>query len=349
MPTNKQWLLKHHPSPDEVIGSQHFELVETDIPSIGEGELLVRTLALGTSPAQRAYTVENRRFHNNVKLGEVMHGRGVGVVEQSNDPDFSPGDIIVTSLGWQEWSVQKAGRGPLGTVDVLSIQKADPAIRPTTLHLTAMGNTGLTALYGLENIGELSAGKTVVVSAAAGGVGVIAGQLAKAYGARAIGIAGGPKKCDWIVENAGYEAAIDYKNEDVGAALDRLCPDGVDIFFDSVGGEMLDTVLQRIAYGARVVICGMISTEYLEERPAGPKWYGQLIYQRARMEGFVVWDHVKDHPAMQEKLLGLYQAGKIDPLEDVAHGIESMPDALGGLFTGENMGTRVVRVAADPE
>lgn len=346
---NRQWRLRAHPKPDEIIGPQHFELVEADISAPGEGELLVRTLVLGTSPAQRAYTIENRRFHGGVEIGGVMNGRGIGVVEKSNRPDFQPGDWVAGSMGWQEWSVQKIGLGPKGGVDVLSVQKVDPSIRPSTLHLGALGNAGYTALYGLEDIGEISEGKTVVVSAAAGGVGAMAGQIAKAHQCRAVGIAGGAEKGAWICERAGYDAAIDYKNEDVGAALDRLCPDGIDIYFDNVGGPMLDLVLQRLNTGARVVLCGLISTEYLTERPPGPAWYSELIYKRARMEGLVIWDKVSRYPEFQAKLKAWYDRGLIKPVDDISEGIETMPDALGSLFKGANTGIRLVQVSEDPQ
>lgn len=168
---NKQWLLKARPTPDEIIGEEHFELVERDIPEPGENELLVRTLVLGTSPAQRAYTTESRRFHAGVDVGSVMHGRGIGVVEKSNLDGFSPGDVVAGSQGWQQWSIQRLGEAERGSVNVASVQKIETAIRPTSRLLGALGSAGFTALYGMEDIGEISPGKTVLVSAAAGGVG----------------------------------------------------------------------------------------------------------------------------------------------------------------------------------
>lgn len=346
---NHQWRLAKHPTPDEIIGREHFEYIESKIPAPGHHELLVRTLALGTSPAQRAYTLEDRRFHNGVKLGEVMQGRGIGVVEVSNHHDFTSGDWVTGSLGWQEWSIQKMGQRPKGSVDVFSVQKVDSDIKPSRLHLGVLGSTAFTALYALEEIGEISEGKTVVVSAAAGGVGSMAGQIAKIHNCRVIGIAGGPKKGAWICDNAGYDEAIDYKNEDVGEALDKNCPDGIDIYFDNVGGPMLDCVLQRLAPGARVVLCGSISTEYLAERAEGPKWYTELIYKRARMEGFVIWDFVHRYPEFQLKLKNWFDKGLLVALDDVTEGLETMPDALGSLFTGSNQGIRLVQVGHEPK
>ncbi len=360
MSGNRQWRLARRPGPDETIGPAHFTLDEGRIPDIGDGEMLVRTVCLGTSPAQRAYTIENRRFHGGVEIGDVMHGRGVGVVEASRHPEFAPGDWVAATLGWQEWSVQRTGQGPKGGVDVLSVQKLDPSVGAASLHLGVLGNAGFTALFGLQEIGGLqdiarsggsrpaAAGKTVLVSAAAGGVGSLAGQIAAAYGARVIGIAGGAAKCAWIQDRAGYVGAIDYKSEDVGAGIDRLCPHGVDLYFDNVGGAQLDTVLQRIAVGARVVLCGMISTEYLAQRPPGPAWYTELLYRRARMEGFVVWDHVARFPEFFAQLRALLEAGKIGGVEDISHGLETMPSALESLFTGANRGVRLVQVSPDP-
>lgn len=344
---NLQWQLQAHPTADEIVGVQHFNLVEKEVVAPGPNELLVRTLVLGTSPAQRAYTIENPRFHESLRIGDVMRGRGIGVVEKSNHPDFAVGDWVAGSLGWQQYSIQKIGLGPKGTVDVLSVQKVDDSIRPSSLHLGALGNAGYAALYGMEDVGQVSAGKTVVISAAAGGVGCMAGQIAKAHEARAIGIAGGPDKCDWLCQQAGFDAAIDYKNEDVAEALDRLCPDGIDIFFDNVGGPILDIVLQRLAMGSRVVLCGLIATEYLTERPPGPAYYSELLYKRARMEGYVIWDQVHRYPAFQAKLKAWYDQQLIKPLDDISVGIETVPDALSSLFKGGNTGIRLVRVSKD--
>ena len=348
MNTNRQWRVKRHPQPDEVINAEHFELVETDIPDIGEDEFLVRTLTLGTSPAQRGYV--DPRKPDIVPVGEIMRGRGIGVVDSSNHPDFQRGDWVNASMGWQEWSVQTLGRGPVQSMDVLSVQKVDNTLRPSTLHLGTLGSAAFAALYGIEDIGLISAGKTVVVSAAAGGVGSMACQVAKVHDCRVVGIAGGPDKCAWITGTVGCDAAIDYKSENIAEALDRLCPDGIDIYFDNVGGPMLDLVLQRLAIHARVVICGYIATQYLPERPPGPSHYTDLLGKRARMEGFVIWDNVKRYPEFFAKLKGWYDEGRITrDVEEVTPGIETMPAALNSLFTGGNRGIRLVQVSPDPD
>lgn len=346
MATNRQWLLRQHPRPDEIIGPEHFELVEAEIPEIGDDEFLVRTLVLGTSPAQRGYV--DPRNQDLVQVGEIMRGRGIGVVENSNHPDFAPGDWVNASMGWQEWSVQRLDRGLVQSMDVLSVQKVDNTIRPSALLLGTLGSAAFAALYGIEDIGEIAPGKTVVVSAAAGGVGSVACQIAKAHDCRVVGIAGGPDKCAWIRETVGCDAAIDYKHDDVAAALDELCPDGIDLFFDNVGGEILDLVLARLAFGARVVICGYISTQYLPERSPGPSNYTCLLENRARMEGFVVWDNVKRYPEFYAKLRDWYDAGKLRAVEELSEGIESAPASLRSLFTGANTGIRLIQVSPDP-
>jgi NADPH-dependent curcumin reductase CurA len=345
MAINRQWRLKAHPEPDEIIGPEHFELVESQVPQIGPDEFLVRTLVLGTSPAQRGYT--DPRKPDIVQVGEIMRGRGIGVVEASRHPDFRVGEWVSGSLGWQEWSAQRTGRGPVQSMDVLSIQKVDDRIKPSALHLGTLGSAGYTALHGLRDIGEIKPGMTVVISAAAGGVGSMAVQIAKAMDCRVIGIAGGPAKCDWVTRTLACDATIDYKNEDVASALDRHCPDGIDVFFDNVGGAVLELVLQRLAPRARIVICGYISIDYLPERPPGPRSYTQLLASRARMEGFVIWDQARHFPEYFRQLKTWFDKGVIRPVEDLSQGIETAPDALRSLFTGGNTGIRLIRVSAD--
>ncbi len=348
MTVNRQWRLRRHVQPDEIVGEEHFELDESHVPGIGENEFLVRTLMLGTSPAQRGYI--DPRKPDLVQPGEIMRGRGIGVVEQSNHPGFAVGDWVNASMGWQEWSVQTLDRGTVQSMDVLSVQKVDNALRPSSLHLGALGSAAFAALYGIEDIGEIAQGKTVLVSAAAGGVGSMACQIAKAHDCRVIGIAGGAAKCEWVVETVGCDAAIDYKNEDIAQAIDRLCPDGVDIYFDNVGGEILDVVLSRLAMHARIAVCGYISTQYNPERSPGPSNYTCLLASRARMEGFVVWDHTARFPEFFAKLKDWYDEGRITrDVEQVMHGIEALPSSLQSLFIGGNRGIRLVQVSPDPD
>ena len=282
--------------------------------------------------------------------GDIMRGRGIGVVEQSNHPDFTVGDWVNASMGWQEWSVQTLDRGPVQSMDVLSVQQVDNTLRPSSLHLGTLGSAAFAALHGIEDIGEIAPGKTVLISAAAGGVGSMACQIARAHDCRVIGIAGGPAKCEWVINTVGCDAAIHYKNQDLAGALDRLCPDGVDIYFDNVGGEILDLVLSRLAMHARVAICGYISTQYKPERSPGPSNYTHLLGRRARMEGFVVWDHTQRFPEFFAKLKSWYDAGRITrDVEEVMDGIEALPSSLQSLFTGGNTGIRLVQVSPDPD
>lgn len=345
---NRQWRVVRHVEPGETVGPEHFELVRSEIPPVGDNELLVRTLALGTSPAQRGYI--DPRKSDLVEPGDVMRGRGIAVVEVSRHPEFEVGDWVNAATGWQEWSVQRTDRGPVQAMNVLAVKRVDNRVRPSTLHLGTLGSAAFTALYGLEELGEIAAGKTVVISAAAGGVGSMACQIAKAHGAHVIGIAGGARKCAWARETVGCDATVDYKNEDVSAALRQHCPQGVDIFFDNVGGPILNQVLPHLATGARVVVCGYISTDYAADDPPGPSNYIYLLRKRARMEGFVIWDHAERYPAYFKRLREWLEQGRItSKVEDVMSGIESMPAALQGLFTGANTGIRLVQVTPDDD
>lgn len=348
MKSNRQWVVRKHVGAGEVVGEDNFELVSASIPDISENEFLVRTLMLGTSPAQRGYI--DPRKPDIVPVGEIMRGRGIAVVERSNHPDFAVGDWVNASTGWQEWSVQTCGRAEVQSMNVLSVQKVDNSIRPSSLQLGTLGSAAFAAMYGLFDLGQISAGETVVVSAAAGGVGSMACQIARASGCRVIGIAGGPDKCAWLINTLGCDAAIDYKNESTGDALDRHCPDGIDVFFDNVGGAILDDAMARLTMHARVVICGYISTQYLEERQPGPSNYTWLLEKRARMEGFVIWDHTDKFPAYYRQLRKWYDAGTItSDVEEIEQGIEALPRSLNSLFVGGNRGIRLVQVTPDPD
>ncbi len=348
MTTNRQWRVARHVQPGETVGIDNFELVEAEVPELKDNEFLVRTLMLGTSPAQRGYIDPTRP--DIVAIGDIMRGRGIAVVEASRHPDFAVGDWVNASTGWQEWSIQGADRGTVQSMDVLSVQKVDNTIRPSSLQLGTLGSAAFAAMYGLQEIGEIAPGKTVVVSAAAGGVGSMACQIAKATGCRVVGIAGGPDKGRWIVDVVGCDAAIDYKNENVDEALRSTCPDGIDVYFDNVGGPILDAALGHLAMHARVAICGYISTQYASERVPGPANYTCLLGRRARMEGFVVWDHIDRFPDYYGQLRAWYDAGDItSDVEEVEHGIEALPDSLNSLFTGRNRGIRLVQVTPDPD
>ncbi len=318
------------------------------MPSPGAGELLVRVLLLGTSPAQRMYISEEREFHLTVDVGELMSCRGIGEVLESRHPDFSAGDIVQASLGWQEFAVVTPDSTDTDQ-NVRRVTLLDHPARPLHASLSLFGQLGYSAYVGIVETGDVRSGDVVVISSAAGGVGYIACQLARIRGAATvIGLAGGARKCDWLIDNGLCDIALDYRAEGFHAALDEACSGGVDVYLDSVGGDILDAVLQHIAVGARVVLCGHIATEYQRPRPPGPRNYFNLIYRRARMEGFFVFDHLERWPGFERQLRAWYGEGLLTLLDHVFEGVESAPDALRSLFTGGNTGGCVIRVAPDP-
>ena len=342
---NRQWLLKTQIEKGVLVAPEHFDFVETDIPEPKDGEFLTRTIVLGTSPAQRGYMSPGVSMFDKVQLGGVMRGRGVAVVEASRHEGFSPGDILVCSTGWQDYSIQ---RGPRPGEHITSLQPVSPHVRPLPLALGTLGSAGITAYFGLLDTARLAPGDTVVVSAAAGGVGSIAGQIARIKGCKVIGIAGSDDKCQWITNTLGMTAAINYKTEDVGQRLDELCPDGIDVFFDNVGGDILERCLERLSLGARVAICGYISTDYASGPETGPANYRYLVRRRASMAGFFVFDFVERFAEAEAEMSVWHKSGLLIPTEDVDDGFEHMPLSLASLFTGANKGIKLCRVAPDP-
>ena len=301
---------------------------------MGPGEVLVRSQWLSLDPYMRGRMSEARSYAKPTEVGEPMTGQAVGEVVESNDPRFSPGDAVVGQLGWQEYAVARGG----------SLRSVGPAVAPLPAYLHVLGTTGFTAFFGLLDVGRPRPGDTVVVSAAAGAVGQIAGQLAKLAGCRTVGIAGGPEKADDLSSLFGYDAAIDYKSEDVTARLREACPDGVDVYFDNVGGEISAAVHRRLAIGGRVVICGQVSTYNVEgpvERGFDPRL---LIVFRARMEGFLVSDYAHRFAEAERRLVRWLTDGKLRYREDVAEGLENAPRAFIGMLRGENRGKALVKV-----
>jgi len=281
-------------------------------------------------------------MHSKAEGGQVMRGRGAGVVVESASSRFQPGEIVVGPLGWQDYSVHRATAEGL-----LALEHWRSEVRPVALALGVLGSAGITAFFGLTDVGQIKAGDTVVVSAAAGGVGSCAVQIAGALDCRVVGIAGGKQKCHWLTERLKADAAINYQSGDLGASLDQACPHGIDVFFDNVGGEQLQLALERLALGARVVICGFISTDY--ERPDfGPSNYTYLLKRRARMEGFFVFDYQGRFHEAEAQLLDWYQAGRLTDTSDLLFGLENMPLALQSLFSGGNCGVRICQVSPDP-
>jgi len=316
------------------------------------GGVLVEVLAISIDPAMRGWMNEGRSYIAPVGLGEVMRAGGVGRVLASRHPDFAVGELVAGGTGVQEyWGVgsEEIARAGLAKIDL--------RLGSVGQWLNVLGMPGMTAYFGLLEVGRPQAGETLVVSAAAGAVGQTVGQLAKIRGLRVVGIAGGPAKCEWVVQELGFDACIDYKapappgaerRDAVREGLKRHCPEGVDIYFDNVGGEILDAVLARIRRGARIVICGAISQYNAEGAVAGPKNYLALLVNRARMEGMVVFDYAARYPQAVAELAGHLQAGRLKSREDiVAGGVAAFPQAFERLFSGANFGKLVLQIAPE--
>jgi NADPH-dependent curcumin reductase CurA len=315
---------------------ENWEFVEEPIGEPGEEEVLVRTLFISLDPAMRGWMNDQRSYVPPVRIGEVMRALGVGRVVESRHPDFEVGDHVSGLLGVQEYAV----------VHGAGLRKVDPGLAPLPVYLSALGMPGLTAYFGLLDIGRPEPGQTVVVSGAAGGVGQYVGQIAKLKGARAVGIAGGPEKCRHVVEELGFDAKIDYKAQDLAASLHEHCPDGIDVYFDNVGGEILDVALAQLARHARVVICGAISQYNATTPVSGPANYLSLLVNHASMTGFVVTDYAARHGEAAQEMAAWLSRGELKTREDIVDGLETFPETLLKLFTGENMGKLVLRVNA---
>jgi NADPH-dependent curcumin reductase CurA len=331
---NRQWILKARPVGK--LTGREFSWNEAPIPQPSDGQVLLRTLWLSIDPAQRIWMTRDS-YKPAVPLGDVMESFAVGQVIESHHPDFKPGDILRGIFGWQDYIVTD-GKGFGGMRKI-------PTDSPPNLALGVLGLNGLTSYFGIIEIGKIKAGDTVVVSGAAGATGCLAGQIAKIKGCRVIGTAGGKEKCDWLVKEAHFDAAIDYKNEDIGARLSELCPNGIDVFFDNVGGKVLNEVLARINLNARIVLCGSISASDASVPQPGPANYSNLVAKRARMEGFTGLDYPSRVPEAVEALSGWLREGKLANKEDIMVGLENAPRALMRLFTGENFGKQLVKVA----
>jgi NADPH-dependent curcumin reductase CurA len=332
---NRQWLLAVRPV--GMVGPANFEFREVPAPVPGPGEILVKNLFISFDPAMRGWMEDRPSYIPPVGLGEVMRAGAVAQVIESNDASFPIGSFVSGLFGWQEYAV--SGRG-----------RATPIApgTPLTWPLGVLGITGLTAYFGMQDLGQPKPGETVVVSAAAGATGSIAAQIARIRGARAIGIAGGAEKCAWLRDAARLDAAIDYKSEDVGSRLSALCPNGIDVYFDNVGGEILEAALARIALRARIVLCGGISG-YNEKEPApGPRNLMNLVRQRGRMEGLIVLDYAPRFAEGAAQLAAWVRSGEIAHREDIQEGIENAPRTFVRLFSGENSGKQLLRVG-EPE
>lgn len=333
---NRQWRLLARPQAQ--VEDRHFEWAETAIPEPDDGEILVQVLYLSFDPTQRGWLNDVPSYVPPVKLGEVMRAGAIGRVIESRNPEYREGDLVQGTFGWQEYCAT-SGSG------VFPVSKVPENIPPTYC-LSVLGITGLTAYFGMQRIARPAAGDTVVVSGAAGATGSVAGQIARLMGAeKVVGIAGGPEKCTWLLEQAGFDAAIDYRQESVAKRLGDLCPKGVNVFFDNVGGPILDDVLLNMALRGRIALCGGISSGYGLDLPEGPRHYMQLVIRRCVMEGFIVLDYVDEFPAAVAQISAWLNQGKIHFQEDIQEGLENAPATLRRLFEGKNIGKQLLKVA----
>ena len=334
---NRQWRLAAHPN--GMLKEADFAWREEAVPALRDGEILVRNIYLSLDPANRVWTNATETYMPPVQIGEVMRGVAIGVVEASRSHPFQPGDLVQGSLGWQDYFVTDGM--------ALTVLPKGPSI-PLTAHLGLFGHIGLTAYCGLLDIGQPQAGETLVVSAAAGAVGSLAGQIGKIQGCRVVGIAGTDEKCRWLREELGFDEAINYKTESVPESLRRYCPDGIDIYFDTVGGEILDAVLTLINLKARIVLCGLISQYNAREPVPGPYHFSNVLVKRARIEGFIVLDYVERAQEAMTNLAKWFAEGKIRYRVDVVEGLEHAPSAVNQLFDGSHRGKLIVKVSEEP-
>lgn len=310
---------------------------EETVRELHEGELLIRVLFISLDPAMRGWMNQSRSYVPPVGIGEVMRALALGQVVASKNPLFAVGKHVSGTFGVQEYFISD-GKG---------LVEVDPRVAPLPTFLNVLGMTGMTAYFGLLETGQPRTGDTVVVSAAAGAVGSVVGQLAKIKGCRAVGIAGGADKCRYLLNDLGFDAVIDYKSEDVTAALRKSCPEGMNIYFDNVGGDILEAALSNLARGARIVICGAIS-QYNNTGPVqGPRNYLSLLVYRATMKGMLVFDYADRYAEAREEMAGWMAAGKLKSREDIVEGLETFPDTFLKLFRGENLGKLILEVAAD--
>jgi len=315
--------------------AEHFEIVEAPLPPLAEGHIRVRNAFLSVDPAMRGWVSAVANYSTPVAVGEVMRSFAVGEVIESLHPMYAVGDKLVGMFGWQLFADSD------GTDVIRRVREDD---LPLSAQLGVLGLNGVTALLGLTLLGDPKPGETVVVSTAAGSVGATVGQLAKLHGCRTVGITGGPAKVALCLEEFGYDAALDYRAGDLPAALAAACPEGVNVYFDNTAGAISDAVMTQLAIGARVVVCGTASIASWDPPPMGPRVERHLLVKRARMQGFLYFDHLDRQEEAIERLAGWMREGKLHQREDVLDGLDAAPDAIAGLYRGENLGKRIIRL-----
>jgi NADPH-dependent curcumin reductase CurA len=335
---NRQFKLMSRPK--GMVKRSDFELTSSAVGEPAPGEALVKTQYVSVDPAMRAWMNETPSYVPPVGIGEVMRAIGIGRVVASNDVSLAVGDIVTGMTGVQDYAIAKATEW----------RKIDTTLAPVQRYLGALGMPGMTAYFGLLDVGQPQAGETVVVSGAAGAVGSLVGQIAKLKGCRVVGLAGGADKCRYLVEELGFDAAIDYKQEQpmlehVYKSLKAHCPKGIDVYFDNVGGDILDAVLLNLARGARIAICGAISQYNSTGAAPGPKFYMSLLVHRAMMKGFLVFDYAPRYAEASKEMAAWLAAGQLKAREDIVEGLETFPETLLKLFTGENFGKLLIKVS----
>jgi NADPH-dependent curcumin reductase len=337
---NRQILLAGRPHGEPT--PDNFQVVETALPEPGPGQMLLRTIYLSLDPYMRGRMNAGASYAPALEVGEVMVGGSVCAVVASNLPEYQPGELVVASGGWQEYALSD-GEG---------VQKVDPALGPISYALGVLGMPGLTAYTGLLNIGEPKPGETLVVAAASGAVGSVVGQIAKIKGCRAIGIAGGAPKCRFVKEELGFDDCLDHRQPDLAQRLKEASPNGIDIYFESVGGAVFDAVLPLLNNFARIPVCGLIAHYNATELPAGPDrlplLMQHILVKRLAFEGFIVFDYASQLAAFSSDMGNWLREGRVRYREDITDGLENAPRELIGLLKGENFGKKIIRVSPDP-
>jgi NADPH-dependent curcumin reductase CurA len=337
---NKQVLLASRPTGEP--SPENFDIVQSPMPEAGEGEIVVRTIYLSIDPYMRGRMDDAKSYAASVQIGDVMTGGVVGQIVQSRNPNFPEGDFVLGMFGWQSFTVS----------DGSLVRKLDPAIAPISTAVGVLGMPGLTAYVGLLDIGEPKPGDTVVVAAASGAVGSVVGQIAKIKGCRVVGIAGPAEKCAYVTDELGFDACVSHRSETLKADLEKACPDGIDVYFENVGGKVFAAVLPLMNDFGRIPVCGLIANYNLTELPPGPDMSARVmrnvLTKRLKIQGFIVTDRYDRFPAFEKEVGGWIRDGSLKYREDIIEGLENAPAALIGVLAGRNFGKMLVRVSDDP-
>jgi NADPH-dependent curcumin reductase len=336
---NRQVLLASRPSGEPTLAN--FRLVESEVSTPGPGQMLLRSIYLSLDPYMRGRMNAAKSYAPPVEIGQVMEGRAVAEVVDSNSPGYQRGDIVFAPMGWQEFALSD-GQG---------VRKIDPHLRPLSHALGILGMPGMTAYTGLLNIGQPKAGETLVVAAASGAVGSVVGQIGRMQGCRVVGIAGGPEKCRYVKDELSFDECLDHREPNLAGRLEAACPKGIDIYFENVGGAVFDAVLPLLNNFARIPVCGLIAHYNASELPPGPDRVPlvmqQILVKRLTFRGFIVWDFASQMPQFLADMSEWLKAGRVKYKEDITDGLEHAPRELIGLLRGKNFGKKIIRVAAE--